>query len=218
MYLCMQLKFSCRRETCCLRCLSSLGSGRTLPISHLHASAEVRNISTATQMCEFFIHIIIALYRQGLCKQMHFSVSTNKAMNSQALPSCRAGTEVRVRAGRGSPAPLGTEENSVRVTEDRGVESSRRRHQMGEREREVGCCLYPWEDRCGPRLSPSFTGSHLETSLASPTRDGTFASSRAHTWGHTHSDALIHTAASLWARCWAEKNKPRCDAAAVLRG
>lgn len=79
------------------------------------------------------------------------------------------------------------------VTEDRGVEDSGRRHQMGERE--VGCCHYPWEDRCGPRLRLSFTGSHLETTLTSPARDGAFASihSRVHTWGHTLRCTCSHT-------------------------
>lgn len=84
---------------------------------------------------------------------------------------------VRVRAEK---THLGEDKNTG---SDRGVEDGGRRHQMGERV--VGCCQYPWEDRCGLRLRislaaiwkqpshhPQGTG-HLQASTAVCTHEAT---------------------------------------------
>lgn len=125
---------------------------------------------------------------------MQFNVSANRVMNSYGLLSChciRGEPSVGKLGGLGESGKKKThlhhwgKRKTWGETKDRGMGDSGRRHQN--REREVRFCHYPWEDRCGPRLRLTFTGSHLETALTSPTRDGTFASihRRVHAWGHT---------------------------------
>lgn len=71
-----------------------------------------------------------------------------------------------------------TGRKNMTVTENRGVEDSRRRHHMEERGER--CYHYAWEDRYGPRLRQAFTVSHLETALTSAARVGTSASIHDH--------------------------------------
>ncbi len=123
---------------------------------------------------------------------MQFNVSANRVMNCKGLLSCHCkrsravcgclGFEMRVEK---SHLHYWGMTKTGGVMENRGGEDSGRRCQNPERE--VWFCHYPREDRCGPRLRLRFAGSHLETALTSPARDGTFASihRRAHTRGHT---------------------------------
>lgn len=114
-------------------------------------------------------------------------------VSSAVIAGCRWGCRGRGES-RKTPQHHRGKRKTWAVTEDRGVEDSGRRHQMGERE--VGCCHYPWEDRCGPRLRPSFTGSHLENNphIAREGRDiCKHLQACVCTHEATHSDARSHT-------------------------
>lgn len=105
--------------------------------------------------------------------------------------------EVAVKAKKAHLLHLGKRKSSG-VTEDRGVENSGRTHQMVESE--VRRCHYPWEDRCGPQLRLSFTGSHLWTVPTSPARDRTFPSIHCsvHMWGQALQCMHSHTYGNIF--------------------
>ena len=91
-------------------------------------------------MCDIFI---IKMVEQGHGKHMQFNVSANRVVMNDGPVIERTAGEVGVESELKILTCRTEKRKTWGVTEDRGVQDSGRRHQMGERERGVGCCHYP---------------------------------------------------------------------------